>query len=96
MPAGYGQMMMTKRDYELYTEPQVNAGGKRKYWPRARMLGGCTFSSRVIACSCDKISGSAMNAMMFHTGSPSDYDEWATLQNGQEGASSWAHKDFHR
>ncbi|KAF8581790.1 GMC oxidoreductase [Ramaria rubella] len=76
MPAGFSQLMHTSRDYDLWTEPQVNAEGVKKFWPRGKMLGGC----------------SAMNAMMFHTGAPTDYDEWS--QSEQEGADAWAHKNF--
>lgn len=42
------------------------------------MLGGC----------------SSGNAMMFHLGAPEDYDEWAELQKGAEGADGWAYKGF--
>ncbi|KAF8516688.1 alcohol oxidase [Hysterangium stoloniferum] len=43
IPAGISKMMHTHRDYDLWTEPQVNAAGAKKYWPRAKMLGGCEF-----------------------------------------------------
>lgn len=36
-----------------------------------------------------------MNAMMYHYGAPSDYDEWAGLQKGQPGALGWTYKEFH-
>ncbi|KZV65546.1 GMC oxidoreductase [Peniophora sp. CONT] len=49
--------------YNLYTTPQQHAGNQRLYWPRAKMLGGC----------------SAINAQIFHYGDPADYDEWAKL-----------------
>ncbi|KAG1851476.1 hypothetical protein DFJ58DRAFT_886414 [Suillus subalutaceus] len=44
-------------------KPQQHAGNKKKYWPRAKLLGGC----------------SAMNAMMAQYGAPSDFDEWAEI-----------------
>ncbi|KAF8523221.1 alcohol oxidase [Gautieria morchelliformis] len=68
--------MYTDWTYNLYTEPQVNAEGAKKYWPRGKLLGGC----------------SAINAMMYHTCAPSDYDEWAST--GLEGASGWAYKNI--
>lgn len=63
IPSGFLQLFHTKRDYNLYTEPQQHAGNKKKYWPRAKLLGGC----------------SAMNAMMAQYGAPSDFDEWAEI-----------------
>lgn len=35
-------------------------------------------------------------ARSFHIGAPEDYDEWALLQKGQEGASQWAFKEFNK
>ncbi|KAG0702933.1 hypothetical protein DFH29DRAFT_467568 [Suillus ampliporus] len=63
IPSGFLQLFRTPRDYNLYTEPQQHAGNKKKYWPRAKLLGGC----------------SAMNAMMAQYGAPSDFDEWAEI-----------------
>ncbi|KAF8484414.1 hypothetical protein JB92DRAFT_3131486 [Gautieria morchelliformis] len=76
MPIAFPGNMHTDADYNLWTEPQVNAEGAKKYWPRGKLLGGC----------------SSINAMMFHTCAPSDYDEWARM--GQEGASGWAYKNI--
>ncbi|KAH8111789.1 alcohol oxidase [Phellopilus nigrolimitatus] len=61
VPAGYTRLFHTKVDYDLYTTAQPHAGGRKSFWPRAKMLGGC----------------SCINAQMFHAGAPSDYDEWA-------------------
>ncbi|XP_075983697.1 glucose dehydrogenase [FAD, quinone]-like [Anticarsia gemmatalis] len=51
-------------DWQYYTEKQQHAcldeGGKC-YWPRAKMLGGC----------------SVINGMMYMRGQPADYDGWA-------------------
>lgn len=85
IPAGYGQLFHTKWDHDIWTVPQTNALNKRKYWPRAKMLGGC----------------SAMNAMMFHHGAPADYDEWATIIASQhpedpKAAEQWKHENFHK
>ncbi|KAG2122357.1 hypothetical protein DEU56DRAFT_832517 [Suillus clintonianus] len=63
IPSGFLQLFRTPLDYHLYTEPQQHAGNKKKYWPRAKLLGGC----------------SAMNAMMAQYGAPSDFDEWAEI-----------------
>ncbi|KZT02285.1 GMC oxidoreductase [Laetiporus sulphureus 93-53] len=80
VPVLYQRFFHSGSDYNLYTVPQVNAGAKSRYWPRGRMLGGC----------------SSMNAMIFHHSAPSDYDEWAAMQHGQEGASGWTYEDFNR
>ncbi|KAG1727650.1 uncharacterized protein EDB91DRAFT_1253777 [Suillus paluster] len=63
IPSAFLQLFRTRLDYNLYTEPQQHAGNKKKYWPRAKLLGGC----------------SAMNAMMAQYGAPSDFDEWAEI-----------------
>ncbi|TFK90489.1 GMC oxidoreductase [Polyporus arcularius HHB13444] len=78
IPASYSKLMRSKHDWNLQTVSQANAGSKARYWPRAKLLGGCT----------------CMNAMIFHIGAPEDYDEWVLLQKGQEGASQWAFKEF--
>lgn len=80
IPALFPRSFHTALDYNLYTVPQTHAASKRKYWPRGKMLGGC----------------SSVNAMMFHHGAPSDYDEWAQLQKGQEGAEEWSYQQLHR
>ncbi|KAG0706730.1 hypothetical protein DFH29DRAFT_1066647 [Suillus ampliporus] len=67
MPAAFTKLFRTQWDYHLYTEPQPHAGNKKKYWPRAKLLGGC----------------SAMNAMMAQYGAPSDFDEWAEIAGDQ-------------
>ncbi|KAI0787497.1 GMC oxidoreductase [Fomes fomentarius] len=78
VPSAYSKLMKSRYDWNMTTVPQENAGLGTRYWPRAKLLGGC----------------SCMNAMIFHIGAPEDYDEWALLQKGQEGASQWAFKEF--
>ncbi|KAH8987121.1 GMC oxidoreductase [Lactarius hatsudake] len=63
IPAGFSSILETSRVFSLYTMLQQNTGGRRHFWPRAKMLGGC----------------SSINAQIFHYGNPSDYDEWAHL-----------------
>ncbi|OJA08249.1 hypothetical protein AZE42_02073 [Rhizopogon vesiculosus] len=63
VPSAFSDLFRTRWDYHLYTEPQLYAGNKKKYWPRAKLLGGC----------------SAMNAMIAQYGAPSDFDEWAGI-----------------
>ncbi|KAH9055222.1 GMC oxidoreductase [Lactarius vividus] len=63
IPAGFSLILETPRVFNLYTMLQQNTGGRRHFWPRAKMLGGC----------------SSINAQIFHYGNPSDYDEWARL-----------------
>jgi choline dehydrogenase-like flavoprotein len=43
------------------------------YWPRGKVLGGCT----------------SINGMIYHHGSPSDFDEWEKL-----GATGWSYHDM--
>ncbi|KAG8213261.1 hypothetical protein J3R82DRAFT_11733 [Butyriboletus roseoflavus] len=62
-PAAFAQLYHGPHEYNLWTEPQQHAANKKRFWPRARLLGGC----------------SAINALMAHYGAPSDYDEFATI-----------------
>lgn len=65
IPAGFMNIQRTKYDWEYYTEPQKYSSQslkeKRSYWPRGKVLGGC----------------SNMNNMVYIRGSRHDYDSWA-------------------
>ncbi|GJJ09787.1 hypothetical protein Clacol_004011 [Clathrus columnatus] len=74
MPVGFAQLLNSKHDFSIMTEPQIYADNVKRFWPRAKLLGGC----------------SAINAMMFHAGAPSDYDEWA--KTGLDGAAGWSYQ----
>ncbi|KAL6301327.1 hypothetical protein BKA93DRAFT_465871 [Sparassis latifolia] len=41
IPSAFASLFHGKHEYNFYTIPQPNAGGKAKYWPRAKLLGGC-------------------------------------------------------
>ncbi|KAJ3878979.1 hypothetical protein F5051DRAFT_451902 [Lentinula edodes] len=62
-PIAYGQLFRTEHAFQIYTEPQEHLGGKSKFWPRGKLLGG----------------SSSINAQIAHYGSPEDYDEWAKI-----------------
>lgn len=55
-------------NWALHTVPQPGLNGRRGFQPRGRALGG----------------SSAINAMLYVRGHPSDYDDWADL-----GATGW-------
>jgi len=55
-------------NWAFHTEPQPELNGRRGFQPRGKTLGG----------------SSAINAMLYVRGHPSDYDEWADL-----GAEGW-------
>lgn len=55
-------------NWAFHTTPQAGLGGRRGYQPRGRALGG----------------SSAINAMLYVRGHPSDYDDWANA-----GADGW-------
>ncbi|KAF7985727.1 hypothetical protein HWV62_2328 [Athelia sp. TMB] len=63
IPLAYPLLFHTKHVFQFHTTPQESAGGHKRFWPRAKMLGGC----------------SSINAQMAQYGSPSDFDEWATI-----------------
>lgn len=44
IPAAYALLFFSpKHVYQIHTEPQIHAKGEKKFWPRAKMLGGCKF-----------------------------------------------------
>ncbi|EJD45817.1 alcohol oxidase [Auricularia subglabra TFB-10046 SS5] len=78
MPISFSRLFKTRYDWGLDTEPQANLAQRKLVYPRGKLLGGC----------------SSINAMMFHYGSPSDFDEWARISGDDQW--SWAnlHKYF--
>ncbi|KAG5727268.1 L-sorbose 1-dehydrogenase [Termitomyces sp. T112] len=64
-PALFSRLFDTKHVLPFRTEPQVHAKGQTRFWPRAKLLGGC----------------SSINAQMAQYGAPEDFDEWAKLMN---------------
>ncbi|KAI0359706.1 GMC oxidoreductase [Trametes cingulata] len=80
VPVSYSRLFHSKHEWDLWTVPQPHAASLTKYWPRAKLLGGCN----------------CINAMVFHAGAPEDYDEWALAQKGQEGANEWSYKEFQK
>ncbi|KAH7106746.1 alcohol oxidase [Auriculariales sp. MPI-PUGE-AT-0066] len=68
IPAGPPLLFETPADWALSTVPQAHANERSLFWPRGRMLGGC----------------SSMNAELFQYGSPSDFDEWARTSGSSE------------
>lgn len=66
MPAGYFQLMRTGMiDWGYNTVPQANLNGRSLFWPRAKVLGGC----------------SCVNGMIYIRGNPTDFDLWSQLGN---------------
>ncbi|KAG5730944.1 Alcohol dehydrogenase [acceptor] [Termitomyces sp. T112] len=63
IPSAFTLLFHTKHIYELHTEKQASAHNRSVYWPRGKMLGGC----------------SSVNAEMAQYGAPGDFDEWARI-----------------
>jgi choline dehydrogenase len=62
MPAGIARLVHNRRiNWNYSTEPEPALDGRRLYWPRGKVLGGC----------------SSINAMCYVRGHPQDYDGWA-------------------
>jgi choline dehydrogenase len=62
MPAGLAQLVHNRRiNWNYCTEPEPELDNRRLYWPRGKVLGGC----------------SSINAMCYIRGQPQDYDDWA-------------------
>ncbi|MFC4858876.1 GMC family oxidoreductase [Actinophytocola glycyrrhizae] len=60
IPVAFSTLFKTRYDWNHETVEQKNLGGRRAYWPRGKMLGGC----------------SSMNAMIYIRGNRADYDAW--------------------
>lgn len=61
MPAGLPKLVKARyMNWDYTTEPQQQLDGRRLWWPRGKVLGGC----------------SAINAMCYTRGQPHDYDDW--------------------
>lgn len=66
IPMGYGKTMFDpKVNWQFYTEPEPQLGGRKLYWPRGRTLGG----------------SSSINGLVFVRGQGEDYDAWANRGN---------------
>lgn len=62
MPAGLAQLVHNRRiNWNYLTEPEPELENRRLYWPRGKVLGGC----------------SSINAMCYIRGQQEDYDDWA-------------------
>ncbi|KAJ7261714.1 hypothetical protein B0H12DRAFT_1013392 [Mycena haematopus] len=67
IPSAFSLLFWTKHVYGFRTEPQVHAKGQKRFFPRAKLLGGC----------------SSINAQMAQYGAPGDFDQWAALTNDE-------------
>jgi choline dehydrogenase len=71
-PRLWADSLETRAAADFVTEPQIHADARVHAWPRGRVFGG----------------SSAVNAMVFARGHPSDFDGWAA-----EGCKGWAYAD---
>lgn len=60
IPAAFSKLFKTKDDWDYSTEPEDGCDGREMYWPRGKVLGGC----------------SSINAMIYIRGARADYDAW--------------------
>ena len=66
MPAGFFPLMKAgKGNWNFHTVPQKHANGRVLYFPRGKVLGGC----------------SAINGLVVSRGNAGDYDAWAEAGN---------------
>ncbi|KAJ5612314.1 hypothetical protein N7510_005508 [Penicillium lagena] len=63
VPVMFSKLFHTEHDWDYFTVEQPGLASRTLYWPRGRIIGGCT----------------SLNAMMYHHCSRSDFDEWATV-----------------
>jgi len=60
VPAAFSKLFLGPHDWAYRTEPEPGCDGRQMYWPRGKMLGGC----------------SSLNAMLYIRGSRHDFDGW--------------------
>jgi choline dehydrogenase len=60
IPAALYRLFKSSYDWDYTTTAQPNVAGRRLFWPRGRVLGGC----------------SSINAMLYIRGNRLDYDTW--------------------
>ncbi len=65
IPAAFTKLFKGRHDWSFTTAPEAKMAGRAMYWPRAKVLGGC----------------SSMNAQMYVRGNPADYNLWEDLGN---------------
>jgi choline dehydrogenase len=65
-PIGYGATYHDQRvNWRFHTEPCAGLDGRPAYWPRGKVLGG----------------SSSINAMVWHRGARTDYEDWRAAGN---------------
>ncbi|OAA60822.1 Glucose-methanol-choline oxidoreductase [Cordyceps fumosorosea ARSEF 2679] len=77
VPLLFSKLFHGEHDWDYTTVEQPGLAYRRMYWPRGKLLGGST----------------SINAMMYHHGSPSDYDEWAS-DAPRLGCKGWSYADL--
>lgn len=65
IPAAFSKLFKTDVDWNYSTEPEPYLNNRRLYWPRGKVVGGC----------------SSINAMIYIRGNAADYDVWKNLGN---------------
>jgi len=63
VPAAFPRLFKSDLDWDYQTVPQAGLAGRSVYWPRGKVLGGC----------------SSINAMMWVRGVAADFDAWAEV-----------------
>ncbi|WP_205480051.1 GMC family oxidoreductase [Sphingomonas arenae] len=64
VPAGFAKAMLDPAvTWPYLTEPDVSSAGRVHYWPRGKVLGGC----------------SSINGLLYVRGQRQDYDDWQRL-----------------
>jgi len=63
IPAAFSKMFQTPVDWTYFTEAEPHLNDRKLFWPRGKMLGGC----------------SSINAMIYIRGNRKDYDHWRDL-----------------
>ncbi|HUJ19891.1 MAG TPA: GMC family oxidoreductase N-terminal domain-containing protein [Bryobacteraceae bacterium] len=65
IPAAFPRIFKSSADWAYQTEPQPRLNGRRLFWPRGKVIGGC----------------SSINAMIYIRGQRQDFDSWRDAGN---------------
>ena len=87
IPIGYAKTMFHPvYNWGFYTDPDPGMNGRRIYWPRGKVFGGC----------------SSINGLIYIRGQRADYDAWADARyrravvGVQHQVPASAHRRFYR
>ncbi|KAI1788596.1 GMC oxidoreductase [Ganoderma leucocontextum] len=92
IPMAFRNLLQSSADWQFWSSPQDDVDGRKLYWPKGKILGGTRFLGSISCVIRDTHEiRSSLNALIYHTGDPADYDAWE-----QQGATGWGYTTMRR